>query len=124
MAMIKCPECKNKVSSAAKTCPVCGYPIARATSNKVQISIDQHPSVLGCRVVINHENGDFLMGVNAGSIATIETSTPLTIKLCGSFGGKFITTTVYPGKKYRATWGIGFLQPKIQSCDEIDIIDA
>ena len=27
MALIKCPECKNDVSSIAKACPKCGAPI-------------------------------------------------------------------------------------------------
>ena len=29
MALSKCPECGGAVSSAAPTCPHCGYPIAR-----------------------------------------------------------------------------------------------
>lgn len=28
MALIKCPECDNEVSSFATSCPKCGYPIA------------------------------------------------------------------------------------------------
>ena len=28
MALIDCPECKRAVSTAAKTCPNCGYPVA------------------------------------------------------------------------------------------------
>jgi hypothetical protein len=28
MALIKCPECGNKVSTAASACPSCGHPIA------------------------------------------------------------------------------------------------
>lgn len=28
MALIKCPECGNEVSSSAVSCPKCGYPIA------------------------------------------------------------------------------------------------
>lgn len=27
MALIKCPECGNEISSFAKACPNCGYPI-------------------------------------------------------------------------------------------------
>ena len=29
MALIECPECGRKVSSMAKVCPDCGYPIAK-----------------------------------------------------------------------------------------------
>ena len=28
MALVQCPECSREVSSAAKACPACGYPIA------------------------------------------------------------------------------------------------
>jgi len=28
MALIACPECGNQVSTAARTCPACGYPLA------------------------------------------------------------------------------------------------
>jgi len=28
MALIDCPECRKPVSTAAKTCPNCGYPVA------------------------------------------------------------------------------------------------
>jgi hypothetical protein len=28
MALIDCPECKKPVSTAARTCPNCGYPVA------------------------------------------------------------------------------------------------
>lgn len=30
MALINCPECSREVSSAAPTCPACGYPVAAA----------------------------------------------------------------------------------------------
>src|SRR5215470_9549063 len=28
MALINCPECGRQVSTAAKVCPACGYPVA------------------------------------------------------------------------------------------------
>ena len=34
MALINCPECNNKVSDAAPTCPKCGAPIAGAKEGK------------------------------------------------------------------------------------------
>lgn len=30
MALIACPECKTQVSDHAKSCPSCGYPIAKS----------------------------------------------------------------------------------------------
>ena len=32
MALTKCPECGNEVSTAAISCPKCGYPIANLSS--------------------------------------------------------------------------------------------
>ena len=29
MALINCPDCNNKVSSAAQACPNCGHPVAQ-----------------------------------------------------------------------------------------------
>ena len=34
MALIKCPECNNDVSTEAISCPHCGYPIAKKLSEK------------------------------------------------------------------------------------------
>ncbi len=124
MALIQCPECKKEVSSAAKSCPFCGYPIAQTSSDTVRIAIDQHPNVLGCIVPIKDISGRLLVNANAGSVATIKTETPIKIQLCGTFGMPLITVLVEPGKKYRATWGVGFFSPRIQDCHEVDIIDS
>ncbi len=35
MALIKCPECGKEVSDAASNCPNCGYPLRRATNDKM-----------------------------------------------------------------------------------------
>ena len=32
MALIDCPECRQPVSTAARTCPHCGYPVAEKVS--------------------------------------------------------------------------------------------
>lgn len=34
MALIRCPECGNEVSTEAETCPHCGYPIKKGSANK------------------------------------------------------------------------------------------
>jgi len=31
MALVKCPECSNEVSSQASSCPRCGYPMRKIT---------------------------------------------------------------------------------------------
>lgn len=33
MALINCPECKNKVSDSAVSCPHCGFPISKRHSS-------------------------------------------------------------------------------------------
>ena len=36
MALIKCPECGKEVSTAATSCPHCGYPLKRTQGNHTQ----------------------------------------------------------------------------------------
>ena len=36
MTLIQCPECRNQVSSAALSCPYCGYPIATLNQSQNQ----------------------------------------------------------------------------------------
>ena len=39
MALIKCPECKKKISDQCENCPNCGYPIkAKITANETEAS--------------------------------------------------------------------------------------
>ena len=42
--LINCPECNQRVSDRAQTCPHCGYPIAEITK-KVQL-IDYDPEIM------------------------------------------------------------------------------
>lgn len=45
MPLIKCPECNNDVSTAAETCPKCGYPIKKYIERKIDEKIEEkHPS--------------------------------------------------------------------------------
>ena len=32
MALIQCPECKREISSSARSCPSCGYPMQENSS--------------------------------------------------------------------------------------------
>jgi hypothetical protein len=41
MALIKCPECGNEVSSVAASCPKCAYPIASAPIKDKTVLIEQ-----------------------------------------------------------------------------------
>lgn len=46
MALISCPECRREVSSAAPTCPACGYPVAaeQKAQTSTQLLAEIHPS--------------------------------------------------------------------------------
>ena len=45
MSLIKCPECNNDVSTAAETCPKCGYPIKKYIERKIDEKIEKkYPS--------------------------------------------------------------------------------
>lgn len=42
MALMKCPECGGTVSSAAKACPACGYPLGE-TAASVPVPVSNEP---------------------------------------------------------------------------------
>lgn len=117
MIFNKCPECGEEVSKSAKAC---GHPVSSRNCNCVKISIEQHPDVDGFPVSIRDMYGNLLVDARAGSVAELRTEKPMDIQFCGTYGGDLYTTTVYPGKRYLATWGLGFLSPKITSCREAD----
>lgn len=52
MALIDCPECKDKVSDKAKTCVHCGYPLNPDEIKGVQVflSIKDVQKILGCGI--------------------------------------------------------------------------
>lgn len=41
MALIKCPECGKEVSDSAKTCPNCGYPIAKTVAAQEKTTVSK-----------------------------------------------------------------------------------
>ena len=45
MALIQCPECGKRVSSFAKSCPECGYPIAKQENEEVDIQPEHNAEV-------------------------------------------------------------------------------
>lgn len=53
MALINCPECKNKVSEKADVCPKCGYAISRNIENiKKHNKKEAQSSVFGCLFMV------------------------------------------------------------------------
>lgn len=127
MALIKCPECGREVSSVAKNCPFCGYPVAQSRSNEVRISIDPYPNGGSCSFKIQEYGGRELAEyVRSGSVVTINIDQPTYIQFVGGLITKKVQciACVQPGKKYRATWGVGFFEPVLNECFEVDVIDA
>lgn len=64
MALIKCPECGNEVSSIAASCPKCGYPIAANTPNGIEEAKNPFPSlpiVMNAGKQITNWRGDAAM---------------------------------------------------------------
>lgn len=61
MALIKCPECKKEISSRAKACPNCGYPINEKTEkedardSKIKLVAAKCPSC-GSNIEVNPDN--------------------------------------------------------------------
>ena len=61
MALIKCPECGNEVSSIAASCPKCGYPIASNFQNNIekpQTPFPTLPVVMNVGKQITNWSGD------------------------------------------------------------------
>lgn len=56
MALIACPECSKQISTEAKTCPSCGYPLAErgipATPGDVQAGGTDGPKTVGAQPVL------------------------------------------------------------------------
>lgn len=42
MALIRCPECKHEVSTEAKVCPHCGFPIKEYIDKKVEEKLEKN----------------------------------------------------------------------------------
>lgn len=44
MALIQCPECNNQVSTQAKACPVCGFPVAEKVGEQTGAAPAETPA--------------------------------------------------------------------------------
>lgn len=70
MALIKCPECGNEVSSSATSCPHCGYPIASKMSIYSGSEITTPNSTDPNDVVVNEPFPSLPTVMNVGSQIT------------------------------------------------------
>lgn len=74
MALIKCPECKKKISSQCSTCPRCGYPISGTTTREStedaerEDNVDKEKEVNKKRKVINKK---IIIGIIIGIILIV-----------------------------------------------------
>lgn len=68
MALIKCPECgRENVSSAADSCPNCGYPIRKDYEAKKELPITHNGSVVYYDVLTGKEKLIFNNGFESGN---------------------------------------------------------
>lgn len=125
MALIKCPECGNEVSSSAKSCPRCGFPISQI-QNKNIIKLKVPPMIeggFGSWKVTRLDTNQVITKALPHSILEIESSRPLQIEFRAPGALKGFSISVTPGKKYACSWSPGFVLPKL-SCYEVDHFDS
>lgn len=107
MAMIQCPECGRAVSSAAFSCPFCGYPIADGEEAgyvriKTPAEIPGAPSYAfrKTQVMIRGEKGVLWTG-DLGTAARFRVTGPTEITIDMGNHARGLHATVYPRTEYR-----------------------
>lgn len=55
MALIQCPECGNRVSSFAKSCPGCGYPMPKQNHENVLVQSESNTTIAP-NDIVEHTN--------------------------------------------------------------------
>lgn len=121
MAMIECPECGRRVSSMAKVCPDCGYPIAENSpvgEVKIKISLDSY--LLAVVIYEAHSMRELWRG-KSGNLAVLNVDGPTDIVIKGRSGKTY--ATVKAGEKYELSSQNGFLMNK-DVLNRVDVIDS
>lgn len=121
MAMIECPECGRKVSSMAKVCPDCGYPIAENSpigEVKIKISLD---SYLLAVIIYDAKTMKELWRGKSGNLAVLNVDGPTDIIIKGRSGKT--QATVKAGEKYELSSQNGFFVNK-DVLNRVDVIDS
>ena len=108
MALIKCPECNNPVSTNAATCPHCGNPLNHSTPTpkqvaSVKISCPVCPGQVfnnSC-IAFNDDTGEELARCKQGETLVFNLSEPTAVRVVvkGSFGQP--TEIMQPGDKFK-----------------------
>ena len=89
MALVKCPECGQDVSSKAVACIHCGYPLQKP-KNVISVRIVRLSRIVDRNFEIyDNESGELLETIKTGQIWTAELDTPrkLRFHLKGSIPG-------------------------------------
>ena len=122
MALISCPECGKKVSSSAKVCPDCGYPIAQCSS-KVKIKIAE--GLLGTVKVWDANAKCVLATCKCGEIVEIDIKRETLISFSWGLGKMQpnLNTLMKPGEKYELCSVNTFFSSKF-IVRKIDVIDS
>jgi hypothetical protein len=133
MALIKCPECGKEISSEAKLCPNCAYPIADASPEgiiKIKLcAVQASTGFNGNQSVTISKYGEELWNGEVGEIAEIELDkkTEIYIKYHMSamhYGGScsgFIDPS--KGKKYCVQARQGIFKTII-TLQKVDVFDS
>lgn len=110
MAIIMCPECGKEVSSAAFSCPSCGYPLA-AGEETGYVRIKTPGQIVGAskysfrktKVTISSEKGILWAG-ELGNVARFKVSGPTHISIDMGNNARVLKTTVHPFSEYRMVY--------------------
>lgn len=76
MALIKCPECKKKVSDQCSMCPHCGYPISEMIKQEAT-KIDKNEEVVQEEKIVKERkpiNKKILIGIISGAVIALTIS--------------------------------------------------
>ncbi len=116
MALITCPECGKQVSSAASSCPDCGYPLAQNTDSgyvkiKTPYQIEGARQKLFKKTLVSISGKDVRWCDELGSMARFKVDGPTMVNIDLGSDVKFFSATVYPNTSYkleyvRTRWGL------------------
>ena len=127
MALIKCVECGNMVSSMATNCPKCGYPISQnSSSGVVQVKLGMFQSTQSASISVN---GRTLWSGKTGQIAELKLDRPTNVQIryqMGMFDGAGSCEGVIDprkSKKWQVVSRPGFITMKL-TLQPVDIFDA
>ena len=130
MAMIKCPECGNSVSSMAKACIHCGCPLSEVSpTGTVRIKMPNNiveglVGLFSSRRAAVVVNGRTVWEGQHGQNANFTVNGPTKVKIELGGWANDIEGTVYPHKKYALVQDMGVHWLATFRLTEVDVIDA